>query len=122
MSSEKQQFIIIFFFIKSEFINLLKWFKILLFQGQTSVSAKQGIVGSQNEKKKTRIIAFAPMFTQYRIAYALARKPYRIELLFTHKNGDFGEISVTERSCAAPISKMGSHISDRCSYYTRNYL
>ena len=107
--------------MKSEFINLLKWFKILLFQGQTSVSAKQGIVGSQNEKK-TRIIAFEPMFTQYRIAFAPARKPYRIELLFTHKNGDFGEISVKERSCAAPISKMGSHISDRCSYYTRNYL
>ena len=37
--------------MKSEFINLLKWFKILLFQGQTSVGAKQGIVGSQNEKK-----------------------------------------------------------------------
>ena len=30
------------------------------------------------------------------------RKPYQIALLFTHKNGDFGPISVTERSCAAP--------------------
>ena len=28
-------------------------------------------------------------------------------------------ISVTERSCAAPISKVVSHISDRCSYYIR---
>ena len=34
----------------------------------------------------------------------------------THNNGDFGAISVTERSCAAPISKwrvafrVGVHI------------
>ena len=40
---------------------------------------------------------------------APARKPYRIGLLFTHKKGDFGAISVT--------AKVGSHISDRCSYY-----
>ena len=33
-------------------------------------------------------------------------KPYRIGLLFKHKNGDFGAISVNERSCAAPISKV----------------
>ena len=37
------------------------------------------------------------------------RKPYRIGLLFTHENGDFGAISVT--------AKVESHISDRCSYY-----
>ena len=29
------------------------------------------------------------MLTLYRIAYAHARKPYRIGLLFTHNNGDF---------------------------------
>ena len=29
-----------------------------------------------------------------------SRKPYRISLPFTHKNGDLGAISVTERSCA----------------------
>ena len=34
------------------------------------------------------------------------------------KNGDFGAIFVTERSWAAPISQVESHISDRCSYYT----
>ena len=48
-------------------------------------------------------------------------KSYRIGLLWTHKNGDFGAISVTERSCAARTgsdSKVESHISDRCSYYT----
>ena len=41
------------------------------------------------------------------------RKRYRIGLLFAHKNGDFGAISVTERSCAALISKVESDISDR---------
>ena len=38
-----------------------------------------------------------------------ARKPYQIGLTFTRKNGDVGAISVTERSCAAPISKDESH-------------
>ena len=36
-----------------------------------------------------------------------------IGLLFTGKNGDFGLISVTERSCAAPVSKVERCISDR---------
>lgn len=35
-------------------------------------------------------------------------------LLFTHKNGDLGAISATEQSCASPISKAESHISDMC--------
>ena len=40
-------------------------------------------------------------------------------LLYVHKNGDFGAISVTaDRSCAAAIFKVESHISDRRSYYT----
>ena len=50
------------------------------------------------------------MFTLYRIAFAPARNPYPIELLFTHKNSDFSAISVTEKSCTAPISKVESHI------------
>ena len=37
----------------------------------------------------------------------------RIEIVFTHKNGDFAAISITERSCTAPISKMEPHISDK---------
>ena len=41
------------------------------------------------------------------------RKTYRIGLLFTHKNGEFGAIFVTEQSFAAPISKVERHISDR---------
>ena len=36
-------------------------------------------------------------------------------LLFTCKNGDFGAISVTERNCTAPMSKVECHISDRFS-------
>ena len=62
------------------------------------------------------------MITQCRIiAYAPGRKPYRIGLLFTHKNRDFGEISVSERICAAPISKVQIHISDKCSHYTGSF-
>ena len=49
------------------------------------------------------------------IAFAPAWKPYRIGLLFTHKNGDFGAISVTGRSCAVPSSRLKSHIWNRCS-------
>lgn len=44
------------------------------------------------------------MFTPYRLAFMLARKPYRIGRLFTHKNEYFGAISVTESSFAALIS------------------
>ena len=39
------------------------------------------------------------------MAFTTARKPYRIWLQFTHKDTGFGAISLTERSCAAPISK-----------------
>ena len=52
------------------------------------------------------------MFTLYLTALASARNPYQIGLLFTHKNGDFGAISVTERICVTPISTVESHISD----------
>ena len=58
------------------------------------------------------------MFTLYEIAFAATGIPHRIGLLFTHKSADFGAISVTKRSWAAPISKVESHISDRCSYFT----
>ena len=49
------------------------------------------------------------LFTLYWLGFSPARKP----CLFTHKNGDLGAISVTERCCAAPVSKEESHISDR---------
>ena len=47
------------------------------------------------------------------VALARERKPYRIGLLFTHKNSDFSAISVTARSCTALISKMEHHILDK---------
>ena len=43
--------------------------------------------------------------------------PDRASLPGTHKNGYSGAISVTERSWAAPVSKVESHISNRCSHY-----
>ena len=52
------------------------------------------------------------MFTLYRIVFGPTQKPYRIGLLFTQENSDFGAISVTEQSFATPISKVRSHISD----------
>ena len=61
-------------------------------------------------KKHDNISEFKKMLTLCRVAFAPARKLYRIGLLFTRKNGDFGAISVTERSCAAPISKVESYI------------
>ena len=59
------------------------------------------------------------MFTLYRKAFAPPRKSYRIELLFTHKNCCGGAFSVTEQSCAAPMSKVESETSKRCSHYIR---
>ena len=53
------------------------------------------------------------------IAFTSARKQFRIGLLFTQKNSDFGVISVTKQSCPAPISKVECQILDRSSYYTR---
>ena len=46
------------------------------------------------------------------IAFALPSKLYRLGPLFTHTNGCGCPISVTERSCVAPISKVERHISD----------
>ena len=34
----------------------------------------------------------------------LSRKSHQIRLEFTHKNGDFGAISLSERCCPSPIS------------------
>ena len=47
------------------------------------------------------------------VALTRERKPYRIGLLFTNKNSDFGAISVTKGSCTALISKMEHHILDK---------
>ena len=58
-------------------------------------------------------VVIKAVFTLHRIAFAPPRKSYQMGLLFTHKNGCGVEISVTERSCAEPISIVERHISDR---------
>ena len=68
---------------------------------------------------KCVVLLIKAVFILCRRAFARARKPYRIVLPFIHKNGDFRAISITEGSCAALISKVESHISERCLYYTR---
>ena len=66
------------------------------------------------------------MFTPnaYQIAFAPARKPYCIGLLFTYtcENSDFGVISVLEQSCPMLISRVESHILDRSSHSTREHF
>ena len=78
----------------------------------------------------------AYVFTLYQIDFAQTQKPYRMGILLTPNNGDFGAISVTERSCPAlslnwrvtygisvytiPDKFCAENdISDRCSHYIR---
>ena len=62
---------------------------------------------------QTKGLGHKDMLTLYEIALAPERKPSRIVLLSTHKYGDFGANSVTERSCLAPIPKVERHTLDR---------
>ena len=57
------------------------------------------------------------MFTVYRIGFAPARKPYRIGLLFTHKNSDFFAISVLKgaKLCRADLESDRFCAALRCS-------
>ena len=54
----------------------------------------------------------------YWIAFVPPRKSYRIRILFTHMNGDFDTISMTEQNCVTPISKVESHALDTLGVYT----
>ena len=54
------------------------------------------------------------VFILYEIAFAPAPKPYQIRLLFTHDNGDFGAISVTERSYAASRRSLKWRVTPSC--------
>ena len=80
---------------------------------------------SSEDSSRVFAMFFAPgygllvMFTLYQVAFTPASKPYRIELLFTYKNGDFGAISVTERSGATAVFKVESHMWVRRSHYSR---
>ena len=55
------------------------------------------------------------LFTIYQTSFAPARKPYRIGLMFTHKNSDFSAIFVTKRSCNADLERRPSHIGYVCA-------
>ena len=79
-------------------------------------------------------IAMFTLYRWYRIAFAPARKLLRTGLLFTHNNGDFGEIFVTERNMAVPCRSLkwrvtyqiGVHIiadsfSCQCHVSTKSY-
>ena len=59
------------------------------------------------------LIVLVYMFTPPQIAVVSTRKPNRIGLPLMGKKGDFSAITVTERSCAAPILKVERYISDR---------
>ena len=50
---------------------------------------------------------------------APARKLYQIGLLLTHKNGDFVAVSVTVRSCAAPILTRVLKVDRHIGFHTR---
>ena len=52
------------------------------------------------------------MVTLYWIAFLPPRKSYRIGIRLIHMKGDFDAISMTERSCVTPISKVESHVLD----------
>ena len=71
------------------------------------------VITSWTKQKLCKLdLVFKAMFT-YRITFTPARKLYRIGHLLTHRNGDFGGISVKERIFTAQISKVKRHISDR---------
>ena len=55
-----------------------------------------------NENRCTKLHGLTSGIWMLRLALVPRRKPYRLEILFTEKNGDFGAISVTARSYAAP--------------------
>ena len=64
----------------------------------------------------TTIDSSSPLNICFRVrgtAFAPARKSYRVEPLFTHKNSGLEAVSLEERGCDAPILKVDRHISDR---------
>ena len=56
------------------------------------------------------------MVKLYWIAFVPPLKSYRIGILFTHMNGDFDAISMTEGNCVTTISKGESHVLDKLQY------
>ena len=65
----------------------------------------------------TQGIYLKAIFTIFWKAFAPPWKPYRLGLLFTHKNCVLCAVSVTAQSCAATISKVLRH-----STYWRGFV
>ena len=82
----------------------------------TGLQASKGYL---NEDEKDKVI-LSEMTYRFNVYYNFAqpRKSYRTWLQSTHKNGCGGAISVTQLSCAPPISQVKGHITDKCSYDT----
>ena len=64
------------------------------------------VIQNDVSKQEITIVLIKAMFILYRMAFTPVRKPYRIWLLFTHTNDDFGALS-----CVAPISEV-----EKCPY------
>ena len=75
------------------------------------------VTPDRNKVVRQKVSTTKAMFTLSQIAqFALPRKPYRIELLITQKNGDFRTNFVTERSYAAPFSQW--RVKHRTCFHT----
>ena len=83
----------------------------------TTVLSSSAVTPDWNKVVRQKVSTTKAMFTLSQIAqFALPRKPYRIELLITQKNGDFRTNFVTERSYAAPFSKW--RVKHRTCFHT----
>ena len=71
---------------------------------------------SSTRKQSNGCVTLTPRFSDFFTDFE--EKNRLFYCLFTHKNGDFGAISVTERSCDAPISWVESQ-SYRIGVHTR---
>ena len=72
----------------------------------TTALSPLAVTPDRNKGVRQKVSTTKAMFTlSQKAQFALPRKPYRIELLITQKNGDFRTNFVTERSYAAPFSK-----------------
>ena len=49
-------------------------------------------------------------------------KPYRIEVLFTNRNGDFDEVSGTKRDCSATILRVDRNDRTNVELYLINHF
>ena len=71
----------------------------------------------QNRASKKPLLA--GWSTVYQIAFVPARKPYRIGLLFTNKDGNVETSGFCiGANCTAPILRVDRQISDRFLYFT----